>query len=58
MIKAYALQQNLIYVDYYTSMVNDMLGLKSSLGYDTVHPNKAGYALMENVLLKSLQIDE
>ena len=58
MIKAYALQQNLIYVDYYTSMVNDKLGLKSSLGYDTVHPNKAGYALMENLLLKSLQIDE
>ena len=58
MIKAYALEHNLIYVDYYTPMVNDKLGLKSTLGYDTVHPNKAGYALMEEVLLKSFQINE
>lgn len=58
MIKAYALKQNLIYVDYYTPMVNDEMGLKSTLGYDTVHPNKTGYALMEKVLLKSLQINE
>ena len=34
---------NLIYVDYYTPMVNDEQGLISTLGYDTVHPNKAGY---------------
>ena len=39
-------------------MVNDEKGLVSTLGYDTVHPNKAGYDIMEGVLLKSLQIDE
>ena len=58
MIKAYAKENNLIYVDYYTPMVNDEKGLISTLGYDTVHPNKAGYDIMEGVLLKSLQIDE
>lgn len=58
MIKAYAQENNLIYVDYYTPMVNDEKGLVSTLGYDTVHPNKAGYDIMEGVLLKSLQIDE
>ena len=58
MIKAYAQENNLIYVDYYTPMVNDEKGLISTLGYDTVHPNKAGYDNMEGVLLKSLQIDE
>ena len=58
MIKAYAQENNLIYVDYYTPMVDDEQGLISTLGYDTVHPNKAGYALMEEVLLKSLQINE
>lgn len=58
LIKTYAQEHNLIYVDYYTPMVDDKLGLKSTLGYDTVHPNKAGYALMEEVLLKSLQINE
>ena len=57
MIKAYAQENNLIYVDYYTPMVNDEKGLVSTLGYDTVHPNKAGYDIMEGVLLKSLQID-
>lgn len=58
MIKTYAQENNLIYVDYYTPMVNDEEGLISTLGYDTVHPNKAGYDIMEGVLLKSLQIDE
>jgi lysophospholipase L1-like esterase len=58
MIKAYAQENNLIYVDYYTPMVDDKQGLISTLGYDTVHPNKAGYALMEEVLLKTLQINE
>lgn len=58
MIKAYAQENNLIYVDYYTPMVDDEQGLISTLGYDTVNPNKAGYALMEEVLLKSLQINE
>lgn len=58
MIKAYAQENNLIYADYYTPMVNDEKGLISTLGYDTVHPNKAGYDIMEGVLLKSLQIDE
>jgi len=58
MIKAYAHENNLIYIDYYTHMVDDEQGLISTLGYDTVHPNKAGYALMEKVLLKSLQINE
>lgn len=58
MIKAYAQENNLIYIDYYNHMVDDEKGLISTLGYDTVHPNKAGYALMEEVLLKSLQINE
>ena len=58
MIKAYAQENNLIYVDYFTPMVDDEQGLISTLGYDTVNPNKAGYALMEEVLLKSLQINE
>ena len=58
MVKGYVQENNLIYIDYYTHMVDDEQGLISTLGYDTVHPNKAGYALMEKVLLKSLQINE
>ena len=50
MINAYAQEKNLVYVDYYTPMVNAEKGLKDSLGYDSVHPNKAGYEVMEKVL--------
>lgn len=54
-IKTYAHKKDLVYVDYYSSMVNDQKGLKDGLGYDTVHPNKAGYELMEKILLTHLK---
>ncbi len=50
MINAYAQEKSLVYVDYYTPMVNAEKGLKDSLGYDSVHPNKAGYEVMEKIL--------
>lgn len=50
MIKAYAQEKNLVYVDYYTLMVNAEKGLKDNFGYDSVHPNKAGYEMMEKIL--------
>ena len=49
-IQAYAAEQDLVYVDYYTHMVDSQGGLKANLGYDTVHPNAAGYQLMEQIL--------
>ncbi len=49
-IQAYAAEQGLVYVDYYTPMVDSQGGLKAHLGYDTVHPNAAGYQLMEQIL--------
>ena len=54
-IQAYAAEQGLVYVDYYTPMVDSQGGLKANLGYDTVHPNAAGYQLMEQTL--SIYID-
>ena len=36
-------------------MANTEKGLKDYLGYDTVHPNKAGYEVMEKVLLTYLK---
>jgi lysophospholipase L1-like esterase len=43
------------YVDYYTSTVDAKGGLKSDLGYDTVHPNDKGYQVLEPIILESLQ---
>ena len=51
-LQAYATEQGLVYVDYYTPMVDSQGGLKASLGYDTVHPNEIGYQLMEQILNK------
>ncbi len=47
MIKDYAKKHKLVYVDYYSPMVNDTRGLKEELGSDSVHPNMKGYQVME-----------
>jgi lysophospholipase L1-like esterase len=54
LISRYAKEQNLIYVDYYNSMVNDSKGLKETLGNDGVHPNARGYEIMESLLETAL----
>jgi len=45
-LKSYAEKNGLVYLDYYSAMVNDKLGLPANLSGDGVHPNKAGYAIM------------
>ena len=50
LIKAYAEKHTLGYVDYYAAMVNEYNGLQEALGRDSVHPNEAGYAVMEPIV--------
>ena len=45
-IKAYAAKNGLIYLDYYSPMVDDHGGMKREFTGDGVHPNPSGYALM------------
>ncbi|MGB8459028.1 MAG: GDSL-type esterase/lipase family protein, partial [Candidatus Acidiferrum sp.] len=45
-IKMYAAKNGLVYVDYYSAMVNDEGGLKKEFSPDGVHPNAAGYGIM------------
>lgn len=47
MLKSYAAKENLVYVDYFSAMADESNGLKAELGEDGVHPNSAGYAIME-----------
>ena len=57
MLKDYCQKNKITYVDYYSRMVNDQNGLDEKLGYDGVHPNAAGYKVMEAIiqpLLKKL----
>jgi len=53
-LKAYADKNKLFYTDYFSAMVNEKLGLKDELGTDGVHPNEAGYAIMEPILEKNI----
>lgn len=54
MIKAYALQHGCVYLDYYTAVVDERLGLKAELTYDGVHPNEAGYKVMSPLAEKAI----
>ncbi|MGV8877715.1 MAG: SGNH/GDSL hydrolase family protein [Sphingobacteriaceae bacterium] len=53
-LKDYALKHNMIYLDYFTAMADDKQGLKETLTSDGVHPNKAGYEVMEPLAEKAI----
>ena len=48
-IKEYVENKGLVYLDYYSSMVDDRKGLKSDYTSDGVHPNEAGYKVMSAI---------
>ena len=53
----YAKKNNFIYLDYFSAMVDDNDGLKVpdyTSEDDLVHPNKAGYLVMENLAEKAI----
>ena len=57
-LKAYAQQNNFIYLDYFTAMVDDNDGLKVpdyTAADDLVHPNVAGYLVMEKLAEKAIE---
>lgn len=55
LIKNYAKENKIFYLDYYTPMVNENKGLKKELGRDTVHPNVKGYEVMEPLIIEALK---
>jgi lysophospholipase L1-like esterase len=46
-IKEYAIKNKIVYVDYFTPMADHRNGLKKEYSEDGVHPNLAGYKVME-----------
>ena len=48
-IKEYVENKGLIYLDYYSSMVDDRKGLKLDFTGDGVHPNEVGYRVMSAI---------
>jgi lysophospholipase L1-like esterase len=49
LIKAYATQNKLTLLDYFTPLVDDRNGQKAELTLDGVHPNVAGYKIMAKI---------
>tara|TARA_B100001245_G_scaffold72966_1_gene51720 strand:+ start:235 stop:870 length:636 start_codon:yes stop_codon:yes gene_type:complete len=49
-LEEYCKKNSLIYVDYYSSMVDGKKGLKLEYGNDGVHPTKEGYEVMEKAI--------
>jgi lysophospholipase L1-like esterase len=45
-IKDYSARNQLLYLDYFSAMVDDKGMLKKELTYDGLHPNAAGYEVM------------
>ena len=53
-LKKYSKINGMVYLDYYTSMVNEQEGLIKDYGLDSVHPNKKGYQVMSKLLEKKI----
>ena len=53
-IPIYADINDIIYVDYFSKMVNKTMGMKKELAKDGIHPNKSGYSIMEKILSKEI----
>jgi lysophospholipase L1-like esterase len=57
-IRNYAKANKVMYLDYYSSLVDDNKGMKAIYSEDGVHPNSAGYKVMEGIVkavIKKLQ---
>ncbi len=54
MIKTYAGKNGFVYLDYFSAMVDERKGLKAKYTYDGVHPDEAGYKVMEPLVEKAI----
>lgn len=53
-IKKYANENGISYLDYYSAMVDKQKGLNPAYAEDGVHPNKSGYEVMNPLVEKAI----
>lgn len=53
-LEEYAKKNDHVYLDYYSSMVDERSGMKSEYSADGVHPNQIGYKLMGVLVEKAI----
>jgi lysophospholipase L1-like esterase len=54
MIKAYAEEMDIIYLDYFSAMADERNGMDKSLAGDEVHPTVKGYLIMAPLAEKAI----
>jgi acetyl esterase/lipase/lysophospholipase L1-like esterase len=54
MLKDFAAKNNMVYLDYFSAMADERNGLPKNLSGDGVHPNLAGYKVMEPLAQKAI----
>jgi len=54
LMKDYALSNGIVYLDYYSPMVDENEGLNSDYTEDGIHPNKEGYKVMSGLAEKTI----
>ncbi|MDB5130421.1 MAG: axeA1 3 [Mucilaginibacter sp.] len=54
MLKDYCEKNKMVYLDYFTAMADERRGLPANLSKDGVHPNLAGYKIMEPLAEKAI----
>jgi lysophospholipase L1-like esterase len=54
-IKKYAAENQLVYLDYFSALVDDQGFLKAEVTYDGLHPNAQGYIVMAPLAEKAIQ---
>jgi lysophospholipase L1-like esterase len=54
-IRKYAEENGMIYLDYFSAMVDERNGMKAEYTVDGVHPNRAGYKVMEGLVEKTIK---
>lgn len=54
-IKDYCDQKGLVYLDYFSAMVDDKGFLKADLANDGLHPNEKGYQIMQKLVADAIK---
>lgn len=54
MLKAYSNKNHIVYLDYYSKMVDSEKGLPVNLAKDGIHPTLEGYKAMEPLAVKAI----
>ena len=55
-LQNYAVANDIVYLDYYSAMVDERKGLKEDFSNDGVHPNKTGYLVMAPLAEKAIAL--